>query len=128
VVGAARSLRTEAKSFLTWLYDDFARYLGKQKSLDLAEALAQEDGEELADRVRGVVDKLISGWRPKTERLDRFSSRSRSILGASSIARWASSSGVSPSLRPSSTPSTRRRRMARCAWGRIGLQRARHHA
>lgn len=89
VIRAARSLRTDAKGFLTWLYGDFAMYLGKQKTLDLAAELIRahsellDEGENLADEkaVRRVVDKVLGGWRPKAERLAAFTTSSRGVLG-----------------------------------------------
>lgn len=89
VVAATRDLRSSAVAFLSWAYGDFARYLGKKKTLNLAEladelereALAEAEGEELADRTRLVVDKLINGWRPKVEKISEFSRKSRTALG-----------------------------------------------
>lgn len=89
VVSAARALRKSSDEFLTWAYADFARYISKQRSLDLDEALEEiatehfgETGEELAegDRVRRLVDKLMGGWRPKAERITDFRTKSRAAL------------------------------------------------
>lgn len=90
VVATTRELRATSSAFLTWAYGDFARYLGKQKTLDLAEVLDEvmrehfdETGEELADgdKVRKTVDRIMGGWRPKVEKISDFTKKSRSALG-----------------------------------------------
>lgn len=89
VVASARALRNTSSAFLTWAYGDFARYLGKQKTLSL-DTLADEvvaellaEGLELDDQARAqkVADKLIAGWRPRVEKIAEFSKKSRSIIG-----------------------------------------------
>lgn len=90
VLGVARSLRSTSSSFLSWLYGDFARYLGKQKNLDLTEVLEQVAAEHLsdagvelagADVVRAVVDRIMAGWRPSVDRIAAYSKAARAALG-----------------------------------------------
>lgn len=90
VLAVARSLRSTSSGFLSWLYGDFARYLGKQKNLDLTEVLEQVAEEHLsgfgvelagADGVRAVVDRIMAGWRPSVDRIAAYSKAARTALG-----------------------------------------------
>jgi hypothetical protein len=83
VLASTRDLRTASAGFLSWAYADFARYVGKQKSLDLAaelEALADEDLLVGTDKVTRVVNKVIDGWRPKAEKLTDYRKRAQSVF------------------------------------------------
>lgn len=89
VIAATRNLRSQSVAFLSWAYGDFARYLGKQKSLsldDLAREIAAEHfdrmGEHLDDQgtAAKIADRLISGWRPKVEKLSGYSDAASSAL------------------------------------------------
>lgn len=90
VLSATRTLRNDSQSFLAYLYADFARFIAKQKGLDLAElAQAVENehfdrtGEQLAaaTKVSRMVDSIIALWRPKSDRIAEFSTKARSLLG-----------------------------------------------
>lgn len=86
VVATTRDLRNTASAFLTWAYGDFARYLGKQKSLDLSQLVHEielEAGEELADgdKVRKAVDRIIGGWRPSVAKISEFTTKARGAIG-----------------------------------------------
>lgn len=90
VVSATRSLRNESKSFLSWAYGDFPRFLGKQKTLDLQDLLDEvavehfaETGNELAadDRVRKAVDQVMAKWNPSAQKITAYRDRASSILG-----------------------------------------------
>ncbi len=81
VVAAARDLRGLSQGFLSWAYTDFARHLGKQKSLDLSVMLAAEsDLLDEESRIKAVVDKIIAGWRPLAQRITTYRTRARASL------------------------------------------------
>lgn len=76
VVSVARSMRSISNGFLSWLYADAARYIGKQR-MDFA----QPDEEYVNLSVEDTVSKIISGWRPRAEKITEFSAKARAALG-----------------------------------------------
>lgn len=76
VVAASRELRKYARNYYKAIYDDFARHVARQKSLTLSsDQFADED-----ERTERIIDRLISSWKPRTERITRFAERARNAL------------------------------------------------
>jgi hypothetical protein len=78
VVDAARALRNQSESFLSWVYRDAAIYVGKRQA-----ELQLSDVEELDEdgRVRKAIERLIQLWTPKQERVDKYLASVRHALG-----------------------------------------------
>jgi hypothetical protein len=89
VVAASRSLRRASASFLNWAYSDFARYVARQRTLDLEDMLSVIGQEYLDEhhveldregKARRAADRIMAGWRPRIDRVDGFSDDLRSVI------------------------------------------------
>jgi hypothetical protein len=76
VIDATRDLRSRMVSFLAWSYADIARHLGKQKTLDLDEELADSTAEEIAERLvlswnvdLSLIEGLLGGVRKSMSKI-----------------------------------------------------------
>lgn len=78
VVGFTRELRWETKNFLSWMYDNFARYVSRV-NLGSIDAELDED-IAIEDRPDAIAQSVLNGWNPRIQRVDEFSSRTNHFI------------------------------------------------
>lgn len=76
VVQTTREMRWEAKSFLSWLYNGYARYLSR---VDLGEYDNDELDESNGSRPESIAAAVLSDWKPSAERVDGYAEKVRDL-------------------------------------------------
>jgi SPP1 gp7 family putative phage head morphogenesis protein len=74
VLDGTRALRRFSSAYISNLYNDFARHVGRQHALEFEENLSDE---EFAPK---LIDRLLSSWKPRAERALTFANRASSSL------------------------------------------------
>ena len=74
VVQTTREMRLESKSFLSWLYSGYARYLAR---VDFAEYDNDDLDENGSDRPESIASAVLSDWEPSSERVEGFAATVR---------------------------------------------------